>query len=253
MDGCGRKYIPSSGVSNLKLDEFVGRPMNSLLEEERRCYEELERMELAAVDCLSKRCRTQREKISQEHNVKTIIDQMKQTRSHILNLQNGEQKRKELESITVIDDMEEFYISLKAIKDHLKIDWTRLMSEHVSDEPSSIGTFKLRREKNCVFFGRDKHCSISAVKPMHCRFTCCPLKVTDPEVRKCLYCSSGTIVEQFRHHVATIVTKRYVEEFGLTLNGEAIENAMSMITQFAEDENILNLFKKDVKDFRYFD
>ena len=142
---------------------------------------------------------------------------------------------------------------LKAIKDHLKIDWTHLMREHVSDEPSSIGTFKLRREKNCVFFGRDKYCSISAVKPMHCRFTCCPLKVTDPELRKCLYCSSGTIAEQFRHHVATIVTKRYVEEFGLTLNGEAIENAMSMITQFAEDENILNLFKKDVKDFRYFD
>lgn len=123
----------------------------------------------------------------------------------------------------------------------------------VSKEKSSFtGGLKLKKTGgSCIFFGEDKKCSISPVRPLHCRFVPCPKRIKNPELMDSLYLSSGSLEEQFEHQTAIAATKEYVCLAGAGYNTDLYHKKLENIKDRMKIPDNYNLFLEAVKPFRH--
>lgn len=94
--------------------------MDSVLEQQRRLHEEVERIESAIVDELLVKPKAHKEKIIQEHRVNNyleLIQKRSKTLKEFYNDKDGSRK-KEINSISGASEFSEFYQRLKSIKDY---------------------------------------------------------------------------------------------------------------------------------------
>ncbi|KND01586.1 SF3a splicing factor complex subunit PRP9 [Spizellomyces punctatus DAOM BR117] len=94
--------------------------MNSILELQRKAHEEIERVEEATVQELLTKPKAHKEKLVQEHRVKTFVERVQQRSQYLLDLyQDVDGSRKaEIDAITGASDFGEFYARLRDIKDY---------------------------------------------------------------------------------------------------------------------------------------
>jgi Fe-S-cluster containining protein len=144
---------------------------------------------------------------------------------------------------------------IRRIVDYLGITWEQFFREkldyHFSTETG--GLLKLKRNGHCVFFGQEEACTIEKVRPMHCRFTPCPLKTQTDEMMDCLFLGSGTVEEQFRHQVALAATRQYVSEYGTRYSREGIEKGLDTIDQMVSKHVGFDEFCRNIAHYRYVD
>lgn len=151
------------------------------------------------------------------------------------------------ETLITLDD-------IRRIVSYLDINWKNFFMEKIAPQISlSSGTLKLIRDNYCIFFDQEKHCTIEEVRPMHCRFTPCPIKTKSKEMFDCFYLGSGTVEEQFRHQVAMTMTREYVTKYGTRYNKNAIKEIINKIDNLASDQTELDVFCKKISDYRYVD
>jgi Fe-S-cluster containining protein len=116
---------------------------------------------------------------------------------------------------------------------------------------TTTGCLQLVRRPHCIFFDPRKHCTIESVRPLHCRFTPCPLRTVDSDLKDRLYLGSGTVEEQFRHQVALSVTRDYVAEWGTQFQKQAFKKALKRIDRLLSDRDSFQDFCERLTPFRY--
>ncbi len=121
------------------------------------------------------------------------------------------------------------------------------------DPASDIGTLLLKRDEHCVFFAQGRRCQIEDVRPMHCRFTPCPMRAGTDSAFDCLFLGSGTVEQQFRHQVALSVTREYVDEQGAGFEEKSFNDKLSLVNRLTSDRQEFERFRAVVADFRYLD
>jgi Fe-S-cluster containining protein len=143
---------------------------------------------------------------------------------------------------------------IRRIARHLRMSLGAFFEQKIAPEPSgTTGGLKLVRAERCVFFDVERHCTIRDVRPMHCRFTPCPRQAESEEAKTCLFLGSGTLEEQFRHHVALAATRRYVEKCGTGFSGRSMKKLLDEIDQLATDDGEFMAFRQRIAPFRYMD
>ncbi len=143
---------------------------------------------------------------------------------------------------------------IRRISDHLGVTWGGFFKAYIATEPSvHSGGLKLKREAHCVFFRPNAPCVVETVKPFHCRFTPCPMRVRTPEMMDALYLGSGTVEEQFRHQAAMAVTRDYVFRCGARYLKRDMERSMAKIDKLTAGTSELKRFCKQISRFRYVD
>ncbi|EPZ35561.1 Zinc finger, C2H2 domain-containing protein [Rozella allomycis CSF55] len=93
--------------------------MDFILEKQRYGHEEIERLEKLAVDIFMDPAKTYKEKIMQEHQVKTVLERIQSRSLEIICAYDDKdgQRRQEMDMISGASELSEFYRSLKEIKD----------------------------------------------------------------------------------------------------------------------------------------
>jgi len=121
---------------------------------------------------------------------------------------------------------------IRRIVDHLDISWEDFFRAKVRPEPIKFRGLGIRRDKHCIFFKEGHFCSIKEVKPIHCRFTPCPIRVhSDEEFARC-FLGSGTVEQQFRYQIALAFTREYVQRHGVVYNKEAVDRSLKKIDEY---------------------
>ncbi len=143
---------------------------------------------------------------------------------------------------------------IRRISDHLGVTLSGFFKSYISTESSVyFGGLKLKREIQCVFFRPNASCVVEDVKPVHCRFTPCPMRVRTPEIMDALYLGSGTVEEQFRHQAAMAVTRDYVSQCGARYLKRDMERSLARIDRLTASAFELKGFCKQIARFRYVD
>jgi len=141
---------------------------------------------------------------------------------------------------------------IRRIVDHLEISWEYFFRDKVEPVPIKYaGGLMMKRGKHCIFFREGIQCSIEEVKPMHCRFTPCPIRVHSDEEYACYYYGSGTVEQQFRHQIALALTREYVQEHGVAYNKEAVDKCLKKIDKFFQDSEEFEKFCERISCYRY--
>lgn len=151
-----------------------------------------------------------------------------------------------VETPVTIDDIDR-------IITYLKKKWDDFFKNYIKPLPSSSGTFLLKRNKHCIFFNSELHCTISQVRPLHCRYTPCPKKTLSSSQFDCLYLGSGTIEEQFRHQVAIRITKDYISQYGTKYHKKGIKAARKSLIHITSGKIGFKEFCRQISPFRYVD
>jgi Fe-S-cluster containining protein len=151
------------------------------------------------------------------------------------------------ETLVTIPDMDR-------IRKKINASWKQLFRDKLDQRVSDIsGIFRVYREKHCVFFDPETHCSLGDAQPMHCKFTPCPQKTQDRQLYDSFYLGAGTIDEQFRHQVAIAVTQEYVEEEGMNCVPGKLEEKLDKYEYYVNQKNGFNEFCKRIANYRYVD
>jgi len=140
---------------------------------------------------------------------------------------------------------------IRRIVDNSDISWELFFRDKVKPEPIKYSGLGMKRERHCIFFKPGHFCSIDRVKPMHCRFTPCPIRVQSEEEYTSHYLRSGMVEQQFRHHVALSFTREYVQLHGVTYNKEAVHKYLRKIDTFYEDIQEFTIFCERISQYRY--
>jgi len=140
---------------------------------------------------------------------------------------------------------------IRRIVDHLEISWEDFFSYKIEPEPIKNRGLGMKRVKHCIFFKEDVFCSIEKVKPMHCRFTPCPIRVHSNEEYRCYYLGSGTVEQQFRYQIALAYTREYVQEHGVAYNQKAVNKYLRKIDKFFQDTQEFEMFHERISCYRY--
>ena len=139
---------------------------------------------------------------------------------------------------------------IRRIVDNSDISWDVFFRDKVEPEPIKYGGLGMKRGRHCIFFKEGHFCSIDKLKPMHCRFTPCPIKVQAREEYSRYFLSSGMVEQQFRHHIAFAFTRQYVQEYGVTYNKKGVNNYFGKIDKFYEDIQEFEMFCERISCYR---
>lgn len=140
---------------------------------------------------------------------------------------------------------------ISRITGNLNIRWEDFFKGYLSEELSSFGILKLKRNTQCVFFNPEVHCTIKNIRPMHCRFTPCPKKTSDNSQYDCFYLGSGTIEEQFRHQSAILFTQEYAAKNRTRCDIQEIKKSLDKMNEFLLDKEKFKEFTMNISNFRY--
>lgn len=143
---------------------------------------------------------------------------------------------------------------IRRISARLQITWNQFFKIYIAPETSfGTGGLKLKRDKRCVFFDPQRQCRIEEVKPLHCRFTPCPVRTKTSEMMDAFYLGSGTLQEQFRHQVAMAVTRDHVAECGTGFRKSKMEKSLERLDKLVASTSELKGFCKRIARWRYVD
>ena len=143
---------------------------------------------------------------------------------------------------------------IRRISTFLGITWKEFFKAYLSSDASVVsGGLKLKRRGHCVFFHPEKQCGIEEAKPIHCRFTPCPLRAETDEMMDAFYLGSGTIEEQFRHQVAMAVTREYVSANGTAFKSSCVNSMLKRMEKILDQSSGLKEFCSQIARFRYVD
>jgi len=144
---------------------------------------------------------------------------------------------------------------IKRISEFLDISQEEFFNNYISSEKCvATGGLKLERKEHCILFDHiEQQCSVEEVKPLHCRFTTCPVRTGDSEVREALYLGSGTIQGQFRHQVSLQITREYVARHGVNYISRITEHFQNQLDRILEDPENMQEFMNNIKKYRYID
>ncbi|KAJ3040108.1 Splicing factor 3A subunit 3 [Rhizophlyctis rosea] len=94
--------------------------MDSIIEQQRRAHEEIERIENAATAELLQKTKTHKEKLMQEQRVNNYLERIQSRSQFLLHLYEDEDgaRRSEISAISGATDISEFYERLKNLKDY---------------------------------------------------------------------------------------------------------------------------------------
>jgi Fe-S-cluster containining protein len=140
---------------------------------------------------------------------------------------------------------------LRRIAAFLNTNIKRLLTGYIDKKISSAGTYLLKRDVQCIFFDSEKHCKIEEVKPMHCRFTPCPVRTKSAHEFDRLYLGSGTAEEQYRHQLAIMYTKAYIQEHGLNYSNGGIKKQLEKLDADINNEMKFKEFTNNIIEYRY--
>lgn len=136
----------------------------------------------------------------------------------------------------------------------LEISWSAFFRDMLGSAPGEhSGCLTLLRKKQCILMGRNGKCRVEPVRPMHCRFTSCPAKTRNRDLAGRFYLGSGTIPEQFRHHVAMEVTRAYVREAGVRYDRGRVREMLRELESRVSDDSALERFCRFISPYRYVD
>ena len=157
-----------------------------------------------------------------------------------------------------------------------------VFNENIQGEVSNkSGLFKITKKENsaCFFLNNKDKCfihkvklnvctfytclsailddilpwTISKVRPMHCRFTPCPLRTKNNTEFDCLSLGCGTVEEQFQHQTAMMFTRKYVSKNGSKYNKKEVKKALKDIDSLFPSHIKFMEFCKNISSFRYID
>jgi len=140
---------------------------------------------------------------------------------------------------------------IRRIVDNSDISWEVFFRDKVEPKPIKYRGLGMKRGRHCIFFREGIQCSIEEVKPMHCRFTPCPIRVHSDEEYACYYYGSGTVEQQFRHQIALAFTREYVQEHGVAYNKKAVDKCLKKIDKFFQDSEEFEKFCERISCYRY--
>jgi hypothetical protein len=89
---------------------------------------------------------------------------------------------------------------------------------------------------------------VKTVKPFHCRFIPCPMRIRTSEMMDALYLESRTVEEQFPHQA---VTRDYVFRCGARYLKRDMEQSLAKIDKLTAGASELKGFCKQISRFRY--
>ncbi len=113
------------------------------------------------------------------------------------------------------------------------------------------GVLRLKRNKHCVLLGANMKCMVEQSRPMHCRFTPCPMRAEQSEMMDRFYLGSGTLNEQFRHQIALEQTRKYISRNGVGYDRLEYHLFLSHIMQCSRDKNLFQQFCQWIAPYRY--
>ncbi len=140
---------------------------------------------------------------------------------------------------------------IRRIVDKSDISWEVFFRDKVEPKPIKYRGLGMKRGRHCIFFKEGHFCYVDEVKPMHCRFTPCPIKAHFREEYSCYYYGSGTVEQQFRHQIALAFTREYVEEHGVAYNKEAVDKFLKKIDKFFQDSEEFEKFCERIFCYKY--
>jgi len=140
---------------------------------------------------------------------------------------------------------------IRRIVDYSDISWEMFFRDKMQPKPTKYRGLGMKRDRHCIFFKEGYFCTIDEVKPMHCKFTPCPIRVQSNEEYASHYLGSGMIEQQFRHHVALAYTKEYVQEQGVVYNQEAVNKYLRKMERFYEDIQEFSTFCERISCYRH--
>lgn len=152
------------------------------------------------------------------------------------------------ETIITLDDIER-------ISAFLEINPARFWKVYLDKKLSkNAGVFRLVRKAHCIFFDEKKKvCVVEPVRPIHCRFTPCPIRTRESDIMDRLYLGSGSIEQQFRHQIALDKTRDYLTRQGRKFHKKAFEKALALIDVKAESKEGFERFCRMIQPYRYLD
>lgn len=143
---------------------------------------------------------------------------------------------------------------IRKITCYLHISIEKFFDEKLSHKLSiSSGGLKLHRDKHCIFFDKNKQCTIKLIRPMHCRFIPCVKEVNSGEFMDRFYLGSGTIREQFRHQIALSITRKYVNKCGTEYKKAVFEELSGQINNLTDNNIQFEEFCRKIAGYRYVD
>lgn len=113
------------------------------------------------------------------------------------------------------------------------------------------GVLRLKRSHHCVLLGQNMKCMVEKSRPMHCRFTPCPMRTEQPELMDRFYLGSGTLEEQFIHQIALDQTRKYLSKNGTGYHQAEYTAFLSRIMSRSEDKELFQQFCKWIAPYRY--
>jgi len=133
-----------------------------------------------------------------------------------------------------------------------------LFAEHVSDSPATLAeallALRTPEGDRCPFLDpASMRCATEGRQPMHCQFIPCAVLVGQDQMAERFYLGSGTLEEQFRHQIATAVTRRYIAEYGTTYHPQGVHNLTKLLEQLAADRTEFARFCQTIAPHRYID
>ncbi len=149
------------------------------------------------------------------------------------------------ETVVTLDD-------LRRMAKHLGITLLDVFQRYVAPVPGATsGCLVLRRGERCVLRGSGGRCLVEPVKPLHCRFTPCPLNLRAPVLTSPLYLGSGTLEQQYRHHIALEITREYVDLHGVRYNRTFVKDGLRRLDEAQADPRRWANFVHAVGPYRY--
>mgnify|MGYP006277661381 CR=1 FL=1 len=146
-------------------------------------------------------------------------------------------------------------LDIKKIIKYLGIKWSKFFDKYIDKEKSNFtGGLQLKRPNHCIFYNHEKKgCGIEEVSPLHCKFTACPQRVKNSDMMNKFYLGSGSLEDQFKHHIAISVTREYVAKWGTECRLEEVEKGINKIRKMMQNKELKSQFIDKIADFRYID
>ena len=94
--------------------------METIIEQQRRLHEEIERLELIGSKILAKQPRIHKEKLAMEHKLRDVLNRIQSASQQLLNLYEDKDnlRKEEIDAFSPPNEFDEFYRRLKAIEEH---------------------------------------------------------------------------------------------------------------------------------------
>jgi len=127
----------------------------------------------------------------------------------------------------------------------------KVFEKYLDKQLSKAGTFKTKRKNHCIFFTESKCCKLDSSRPKHCEFTPCQLECDKLGNFDAFYVGEGTLLDQYKHHIAINLTQQYTSREGTKYNDKLFDKYLFTLNNLIEYKIGFKEFCEKVIQFRY--